>query len=196
MDKILGWIEKLATGKRSRTFWAVVLVLIVGVVMIYPYVDANFLCYDRIEKRLNNLEKLAIISGQTIYENEDLKAEYDSIITEIEDSRSKHISFNTSKEETKKDYWIKVVGAGFVWYVMAFVALFSKEKKQKLTLRVFLTKKLFVFIVCIFMGLVLGWLFSQIPVIISSWINAIIYVVVEIMILYLIMTPKKEKTNT
>ena len=124
------------------------------------------------------------------------KSSYYSNVNEDKTNEFKELLSQKFKEETKKDYWIKVVGAGFVWYIMAFVALFSKEKKQKLTLRVFLTKKLFVFIVCIFMGLVLGWLFSQIPVIISSWINAIIYVVVEIMILYLIMTPKKEKTNT
>lgn len=195
MDKVLGWIEKLATGKRSRTFWAVVLVLVVAIVMIYPYVDANFLCYDRIEKRLNNLEKLASISGQTIYENEDLKAEYDSIINEIEDSQSRHITLYADEEESRFDYSLKVIGGGLLWFVVALVCLFSKDKNQKLTPKIFLTKNLFIFLACVLIGLFLGWLLAKIPVIITPWLNAIIYIIVELIVVYLLMTPKKDKTN-
>ena len=195
MDKVLGWIEKLATGKRSRTFWAVVLVLVVAIVMIYPYIDANFLCYDRIEKRLNNLEKLSSISGQTIYENEDLKAEYDSIITEIEDSQSRHINLYADEEESNFDYWLKVFGGGLLWFIVAIAGLFSKDKNRKFTIKGFLTKNLFIFFACVLVGLVLGWLLAKMPVIITPWLNALIYIIVEIIVLYLLMTPKKEHTS-
>lgn len=196
MEKILGWIEKLATGKKSRVFWAFVLVLAFIVVMAYPYIDANFLCYDRIEKRLSNLEKLVSISGQTIYENEALNAEYNSILTEVEDSQAKHITLYASNKESKFDYWVKVIGAGALWFIVAFVSLFSKDNNKKLTLKIIFKKNIWIFFFCMFIGLLLGWLLAKIPVIITPWINAIVYIVAEIMVLYLLMTPKKsQKAN-
>lgn len=192
MEKILGWIEKLATGSKSRIFWAIVLVSIFVVILAYPYVDANFLCYDRIEKRLNNLEKLASISEQTIYENENLKAEYNSILDEIENSRAKKFSLINSKNESKFDYWIKVIGAGFLWFVVAIILLFSKDKKNRISLKVIITRNIWLFIFCLFVGLFLGYLLARIPVIITPWINAIVYIIGEIMIIYLLINPKKE----
>ena len=62
-DKIAEWIEKLATGKKARIFWAIVIALIVALFILFPFIDANLLFYNRIETRINNLEKLVSISG-------------------------------------------------------------------------------------------------------------------------------------
>ena len=42
-DKIAEWIEKLATGKKARIFWAIVIALIVALFILFPFIDANLL---------------------------------------------------------------------------------------------------------------------------------------------------------
>ena len=36
-DKIAEWIEKLATGKKARIFWAIVIALIVALFILFPF---------------------------------------------------------------------------------------------------------------------------------------------------------------
>lgn len=52
------WIElftKIITGEKSRYFWVGLIVVAILAIIIFPYVDANILYYDRIEKRIDNL---------------------------------------------------------------------------------------------------------------------------------------------
>ena len=187
MDKVLEWIEKFATGKKRRVFWLIVVFLIFIIIILYPYIDANFLCYDRIEKRLNNLEKLVYISGETIYENEDLKTEYDSILTETKNAQAKQISLTFNKKETKADYWVKFFGASALCFFIAIVCLFSKNDKAGIK------NNFLPFFLCACAGILLGFVLAKIPVIVNSWVNALIYIAVEILLVFLFATNKKQK---
>ena len=51
MDKLIELLVGVVTGKKSGIFWTVLIFLLIAVVIVYPYIDANFLYYDRIEKR-------------------------------------------------------------------------------------------------------------------------------------------------
>ena len=90
-DKIAEWIEKLATGKKARIFWAIVIALIVALFILFPFIDANLLFYNRIETRINNLEKLVSISGMTVSEDPSLHAEYQDILLNMETARQNSV---------------------------------------------------------------------------------------------------------
>ena len=88
-EKVLDWLGKIITGPKSRFFWAFIIVALVIGIIVFPYIDANFLYYDRIEKRINNLQALVELAGTPLQENEALNAEYESILEEMETAREK-----------------------------------------------------------------------------------------------------------
>lgn len=69
-EKVLDWLGKIITGPKSRFFWAFIIVALVIGIIVFPYIDANFLYYDRIEKRINNLKALVELAGTPLQENE------------------------------------------------------------------------------------------------------------------------------
>ena len=103
--------------------------------IIYPYIDANILYYGRIEKRIDNLQKLVELTEKPLEENEELKEEYVSILNEMETARKKALSNATSSKDSIHDKRIKFgAGAGF-WYIAALCVLFSKKKTEKWSFR-------------------------------------------------------------
>ena len=82
-EKIFDFIKDFATGKHSKKFWRLVLLLIIFVLLVFPYFDANFLYYNRIEKGIDNLSALVSLSGKAMEETPELLSEYNSIIEEI-----------------------------------------------------------------------------------------------------------------
>ena len=75
MDIVLGWIEKFATGKRKKIFWATILIVLVLFWAIYPFFDASFFVHNRISQRIENLGKLAEIENVSIESSASLVAE-------------------------------------------------------------------------------------------------------------------------
>ena len=60
---------------------------------------------------------------------------YESIITEIEASQSRHITLYADEEESNFAYWLKVIGGGLLWFIVAIAGLFSKDKNRKFTIK-------------------------------------------------------------
>jgi len=71
-DKIIGWIEKIATGEKRRIFWAMIILLLIVIYIAFPFIDAHFLIYNRIEQRIDNLSKLVSINGKPLENSESL----------------------------------------------------------------------------------------------------------------------------
>lgn len=51
-EKILDWFAKIATGEKRRWFFAALIIVAILGIIVFPYIDANFLYYNRIEKRI------------------------------------------------------------------------------------------------------------------------------------------------
>ena len=58
MDSLIKKLFEIATGKKAKIFWAVFLAIIVILLVLYPYIDANFLVFSRINKRIDILERV------------------------------------------------------------------------------------------------------------------------------------------
>lgn len=194
-ETILNWLEKIITGPKSRFFWAFAIIALVAGVIVFPYIDANFLYYDRIEKRINNLQAMVELAGGSLEENESLKAEYKSILEEMETAREKALSNTTNKVDTLRDRRTKYLAGASLWCVLAVVLLFSKDKKEKWSFKKLFNNFLSA-IVCILIGSGIGWIFTLIPTLGTPWISAVIGIFLEVIVLWLLIEQPKKKTPT
>ena len=58
MGDIINKIVEIATGKNAKIFWAIILGVFVIFLLLYPYIDANYLVYNRISQRVDILDKI------------------------------------------------------------------------------------------------------------------------------------------
>ena len=196
MDKLWELLVNVITGRRSRIFWAVVIVLVVFVVIVYPYIDANFLYYDRIEKRIDNLQKLVELTGTPLEENEELNKEYLSIVAEMETAREKALSNATNDQDSKRDKLIKFASGAGLWVIVAIGVLFPKKKNEKVTIKR-VCNNLLSAAVCLGIGSLMGCIFTYIPTLGSVDINAAFAPTVQLIVIWLIMdTPNKKKVKS
>ena len=66
-----------------RVLVITVIISCLVILIAYPYLDANYLCYDRIEKRIANLNSLLQVAGGSLPDHPELQSEYDRIIRSI-----------------------------------------------------------------------------------------------------------------
>lgn len=184
-DKILVLLEKVITGPKSRFFWALIVVTIIIGIIVFPYIDANFLYYDRIEKRINNLYTLVQLTETSLQENEALNAEYQSILDEMEAAREKALFNATNSKDTEYDYKVKFFAGAGLWYIVGFILLFNK-KNEKISFRKIITN-IFSTVICLTIGSAIGWLFALVPTLGATWINAILTIVLQVFVLWLLI---------
>ena len=58
IELIVSWIQR---NLKNPKLYAVLAVLLIIVAIAFPYIDANFLSYNRIEKRVSILQSLSAI---------------------------------------------------------------------------------------------------------------------------------------
>ena len=194
-EKVLDWLGKIITGPKSRFFWAFIIVALVIGIIVFPYIDANFLYYDRIEKRINNLKALVELAGTPPQENEALNAEYESILEEMETAREKALSNATNSKDTLHDRQVKFFAGAGLWYIVAVILLFTKKKNEKISF-----KKIFnnfcSAALCLGIGSGIGWIFAMIPTLGVVGVNVVLTLILEIVVLWLLIEQPKKKTPT
>ena len=194
MDKLLEVLVGVATGKGSRMFWAILIVLVIIVVIIYPYIDANILYYGRIEKRIDNLQKLVELTEKPLEENEELTEEYVSILDEMETARKKALSNTTSNKDSIHDRRVKFLAGASFWYIAALCVLFSKKKTEKWSFR-----KVFsnfgVAVLCFGIGSGVGWMFTLLPTFGTIGVNVVLTLIAEFVFLWLIIKQPEKKPS-
>ena len=194
MDKLLELLVGIVTGKKSGIFWSVLIVLLIAVVIVYPYIDANFLYYDRIEKRIDNLQKLVELTGEPLYENADLNKEYYSILKEMEIAREKALSNATNSEDSLHDRRVKFFAGAGLWYVVAIAVLFTKKKTEKWSFRKVFNNFCST-ILCLGIGTGIGWVFTLIPTLGIVEVNAVLTLILEVVVLWLLIEQPKNRTS-
>lgn len=193
-EKILDWFERIITGSKSRVFWACMIVFLIIGVIAFPYIDANILYYRRIEKRINNLHSLVDLAGIPLQENEALNAEYESILEEMETAREKALSNATNSKDTLQDRRIKFFAGAGLLYIVAVPVLLTKKKTERWSFkRVFNNFCSSVF--CAGIGTGIGWIFTMIPTLGVVEINAVLTIILELVVVWLLTEQPKKKTT-
>ena len=191
-EKLMDWIEKIVLGKKGRFLVAILIIIVVVGILLFPYIDANFLCYNRIEKRIDNLQKLVTLTGKTVDEDVGLMEEYQSILAEMENARDK--AFATTKTDSKKDRLVKFIGGAIIWVIVAIVLPFSKKKGTKRTRKDFWNNVAGA-ILCLGIGSMLGYFSTLIPTLGIVEVNGVVIPIVQLIFLWLIMESPKKKAH-
>lgn len=171
---------------KNPKLYAVLAVLIIAIALIFPYIDANFFYYNRIEKRVNILQNLSEIDMEKVSQFPALQEEYNAILSEIEKQREWSISGVISSEQTisKVPLFKFLSGGALAWLVTLCVPFMNTFKDKK-------TKVLAFFLVALFGG-ILGGIGYIIPTIFNPWINYIGYPVLQLIALIALAIKPKQ----
>lgn len=202
MGDVINKVFDIATGKRARWFWAVIIILLILTLVLYPYIDANFLVSNRINQRVELLERISKLDTELINDIPELQEEYKSILEELKNSREKSVAniSNIPTTSSSRDYWIKFFGGGALFFFIAFPVLFQKkssekEQEQAQSKGKAIFNRIGGFILCIGIGVFLGWLATKIPTIGNVWINAILFPIVLLIIIFLFLYGANSKKH-
>ena len=193
-EKILSWFEKIVSGEKRRLFFAILIIVVLLGIVVFPYIDANFLYYDRIEKRIDNLSSLVSLSGEPLENNEILHEEYLSILEEMKTARENSLFDGGKVENSKHDLAWKFAGGAILWVIVAIVLAFPKKKVERRPLKQWINNIAAAFF-CLVIGAILGSIFVYIPTIGSVELNFVLSPVLQIIILWLILDSPKKKVQ-
>lgn len=189
-------VELLKRNYKKPRLWLGIIIILIFIILIFPYIDSNTFYYSRMEKRISILEHLTQLDDSKINSNPVYREEYDSILHEIAMQRDRSVNslvtrlidgINTSLA-TGKNQGNKVIKfiTGSIWLLIVTMCVpFMNTFKKR-------SDKLVAFIVMIVLSAVVGCIFMAIPIIYKPWIN---YVVIPIaqLIFAIALTAKKDK---
>lgn len=187
MDSLIKKLLEIATGKKAKIFWAVILLIIVLLLLLYPYIDANFLVFSRINKRIDILERITQLDTDIIDSNTALQEEYNLIIEEISATQDKSVGTITTRQDTNNERIIKFISGGILFWFISLVVLFQKNKKGNISFLQKVFNNILATILCVILGYVLALIGRSIPTIINVWINVIAFPCIQIAFLCLIV---------
>lgn len=183
MDKaielIVSWIQK---NLKNPKLYVVFAVLLIVTAIVFPYIDANFFFYNRIEKRVSILQSLSEIDMEKVSQYPALQEEYDAIISEIEKQRELSIS---SVQTTNNAPLFKFLSGGaLAWIIALCVPLMNTFKDNK--------TKVLAFLLLVLFGGILGGVGYIIPTLFNPWINYIGYPVLQLIALIALAIKPKQ----
>ena len=165
-------------------------------VLLFPYIDSNFLYFSRMEKRISILERVMELDQEKINSNQAYQNEYQSILKEMEQQSERTINsvmnrvsnyinnlMETGKEQGNR--WVKFF-TGAIWFIIVMVCIpFMNTFKKR-------SDKVLAFVLMIIISFLAGWIFSIIPIIVTPMFNYIGIPIMQIILLIAIVNKSKK----
>lgn len=181
--------------KRPR-LWICLGLIIFCFVLLFPYIDSNFLYFSRMEKRISILERVMELDQEKINSNPAYQNEYQSILKEMEQQSERTINsvmnrmsnyinnlMETGKEQGNR--WIKFF-TGAIWFIIVTVCIpFMNTFKKR-------SDKVLAFVLMLIISFLVGWIFSIIPIIVTPMFNYIGIPIMQIILLIVIVNKSKK----
>jgi len=181
--------------KRPR-LWICLGLIIFCFVLLFPYIDSNFLYFSRMEKRISILERVMELDQEKINSNQAYQNEYQSILKELEQQSERTINsvmnrvsnyinnlMETGKEQGNR--WVKFF-TGAIWFIIVTVCIpFMNTFKKR-------SDKVLAFVLMIIISFLAGWIFSIIPIIVTPMFNYIGIPIMQIILLIAIVNKSKK----
>lgn len=165
---------------KNPKLYVTLFVIIMIVLILFPYIDANYFYYSRVEKRINILNEITELDENRFSNNEILQNEYLSILKEIEKQKDGSLGsvFITDNSQTVSRN--KFLSGAVLSWVIAVVSLFIKMDKwwYKLVSLLFLG----------IIGIVLGYFSTIIPTIVSPKCNYIFMPIMQCVVFGMLIT--------
>lgn len=169
---------------KNPKLYIVLLVAIVVLLLLFPYIDANFFYYNRVEKRIDILKNISSVELDKIENNPILQAEYESILDEISKQKQGSLGsvFITSSSSEISRYKF-LSGAALSWLV-GVLCLFIKMDKG--------WQKIVGLLLFAIIGLALGYISTLIPTIIEPRYNYILMPILQLVLFGVLITNNKK----
>ena len=181
-DKVFGLLK--TNLKNPKLYVGLFIILIVGV-LLFPYIDANWLYYGRVEKRIEILDQISKLNKETISDNPILIDEYNSILQEISKQKDGSIGSIFITESSKEVKRNKFIWGGFLCWILSVICLFIKMEKS--------WYKILGFILFGLLGAGVGYVAMILPTIISPLCNYIIMPFLQCILLGMFITSSNKK---
>lgn len=168
----------------KRKLGITIIVLLVAILILFPFIDTNFFYSNRIKNRIDILQKITELDMDKISQDENLLKEYESIVKEINESDNNYI--NKVLNNNKDDHTIgKFISGGLLWWILGIIMLFfynifNKDDKNGKNWGT----RIAGFILCVIIGGLIGLICSIIPTIFNIWVN---YIIIPILVLILMI---------
>lgn len=170
--------------KNPKLYVVVFSVLVIGL-LLFPYIDANYFYYGRVERRIEILEKISKIDANSLKENSILEKEYDSILNEISKQKEGSIGNIFITENAKDIERNKFISGGLLSWIVAVICLFIKMEKRWYKLLGLILFGLF--------GAILGYISMILPTVISPKCNYIIMPFLQCILFGMLITSNNKK---
>ena len=154
-----------------------------------PYIAANVFYYQRINDRIDILQKISEIDSESLADNQILLDEYNRILSKIDKQSDGSLGSVFIKETDSTTNIIKFLSGALMFWVLAISCFFIKGFKN-------IGYKIFGFILCVMVGAAFGFIARAIPTIITPIVNYIGFPIVIIVVIALLATGGKKKKNT
>ena len=189
-DIFNNFFEKLINKKKGVKIIAwIFIILIILAIIFYPIIDANFLYYNRTNKRIEIIQKIVSINEEDIKRDLRIEEEYNSILNDMNSQSNNYISNIFQKETNPGRNIAKFISGAWLFILVGIFMPFSldKNKGKRFTLNNIMSG-----IVCLGIGAILGLVCYKIPNIINFAVNIILYQIILIFLAYTIATSGKK----
>ena len=183
--------DAVINNLKNPRLYIVILLVILVFLLLFPYIDANYFYYHRVNNWIEIVTKMMSIDKDKIRENSVLMKEYENLLVEIEKQYDGSIGNVFVNEKNPSVQRIKFITGGSLVWLLAIMALVSKGNTFR--------NRIITAVVLAVIGCVTGGLSKIIPTIISPIVNYIGFPMVLIVLLALMMTgtaTKKAKGKT
>lgn len=173
--------DEVKRNLRNPKLYIFILLLLVALLLLFPYIDANIFYYNRVNSRIDILEQITQLDIEKIQENEILEQEYHRILEEISKQSNGSLGriFITETDTTVN--MIKFVSGGFLFWILAIACFFIKNLET-------LGRRFFGFILIGGIGCLFGLIAKSIPTIVNPVINYVGFPLLLLIIIALLVT--------
>lgn len=182
-DKI---VEKLLENLKNPKLYVLFIAVVIVMLVLLPYIDANVFYYNRVNNRIDILIKLETIEVEKLENDEVLLREYNSILSEVEKQSDGSLGSVFRKETDESVILFKFLTGGSLFWLIAILCLFIKGFKN-------FRSRIFGFIVLTILGGITGLVAKAIPTIRNPVVNYIGFPVLLIAVTALLATSGNKK---
>lgn len=169
---------------KNPRFYVVTLAVVIIILVLFPYIDANYFYYNRVEKRINILKDVLEIEKDLVEDNPILSAEYESILTEISKQKDGSLGSVFITNNSRKVNTVKFITGGSLMWLLGILCLFIKMDKKG--------SRLLGIIIFGLLGIVAGYISVIIPTIIKPAINYVLMPILQIVLVGILATSGKK----
>lgn len=174
----------LKDNLKNPKLYIVLLIAIVIFLLLFPYIDANFFYYNRVEKRISILKDISDIEKEKMESNPILKAEYDNILEEISKQKNGSLGSVFITDNSSRVSKYKFLTGAILSWMLGVLCIFIKMDR--------IWQRIVGLLLFIVFGFILGAVSVMVPTIIEPKCNYILMPMLQIVLLGILVTNSKK----